>query len=183
MPLRSFTFRRLVKVLLLGSGYVSPPVVDYIMRDPSNRLTIGALFIDRCSVTPPHCSVASAEPEKAEELAKEYSPVLVKAVQLDATDERALEALVQQHNIVIRCARSPDFATSSPHAAQPAASASAPHRGQVLHQAQEAHGHRLVHLARTEGLSLFSMALPSARLRSLPLVALLLVLLLFLISV
>ncbi len=30
------------RVLLLGSGMVSPPVVDYILRDSSNKMTVGA---------------------------------------------------------------------------------------------------------------------------------------------
>lgn len=41
LDLRRAYESRLHQVLLLGSGFVSSPVVDYIMRDSSNRLTIG----------------------------------------------------------------------------------------------------------------------------------------------
>lgn len=33
------------KVLLLGSGFVARPCVEYLVRDPSNELTIGAWII------------------------------------------------------------------------------------------------------------------------------------------
>jgi spermidine synthase len=33
------------KILLLGSGYVAGPAADYILRNPANHLTIGALHI------------------------------------------------------------------------------------------------------------------------------------------
>lgn len=29
------------QVLLLGSGFVAGPAAEYIMREPSNRLTVG----------------------------------------------------------------------------------------------------------------------------------------------
>lgn len=29
------------KVLVLGAGYVSPPVVDYLTRDQNTHLTVG----------------------------------------------------------------------------------------------------------------------------------------------
>ena len=40
------------KVLLLGSGFVARPAAEYIIRDPSNDLTIGASNIDPACVTP-----------------------------------------------------------------------------------------------------------------------------------
>ena len=33
------------KVLLLGSGFVARPCAEYIVRDPSNHLTIGKFYI------------------------------------------------------------------------------------------------------------------------------------------
>jgi len=40
------------KVLLLGSGFVARPAAEYIVRDPSNELTIGASNRDSIFVTP-----------------------------------------------------------------------------------------------------------------------------------
>lgn len=61
---------------------VSPPVVDYILRDSKNKLT-----------------VAGAELDQARALVKEHSGV--EAVLLDVNDQAALEALVGRHELVI----------------------------------------------------------------------------------
>ena len=69
-------------MLLLGSGMVAPPVVDYILRSSKNRLT-----------------VAGAEIDQAKALVKEHSGV--DAVLLDVNNIQALEALVGRHELVI----------------------------------------------------------------------------------
>ena len=69
-------------MLLLGSGMVAPPVVDYILRNSKNKLT-----------------VASAEFDQAKALVKEHSGV--EAVLLDVNNVKSLEALVERHDLVI----------------------------------------------------------------------------------
>jgi spermidine synthase / saccharopine dehydrogenase (NADP+, L-glutamate-forming) len=54
------------KVLLLGSGYVARPAAEYIIRDPSNDLTIGASNLDPACVTPGLKTRQLAAPSKAQ---------------------------------------------------------------------------------------------------------------------
>ncbi|ORZ25317.1 saccharopine dehydrogenase [Absidia repens] len=70
------------KVLLLGSGFVAAPAVEYILRRPENKLTI-----------------ASRRLENAEALVKEYPAAT--AVSCDINDEKAIEDLVAKHDLVI----------------------------------------------------------------------------------
>ena len=68
---------------MLGAGYVSAPVIDYLTRDPDVGVT-----------------VASALKEEANKLALRYprtQPVLLDVAQ--STD--ALDDLIKEHNIVL----------------------------------------------------------------------------------
>nr|XP_006011556.1 PREDICTED: alpha-aminoadipic semialdehyde synthase, mitochondrial isoform X1 [Latimeria chalumnae] len=71
------------KVLLLGSGYVSGPVLDYLSRDPNIELT-----------------VASVMKQQMEQLAKKYrntTPVVLDVIK----EEDVLSSLVKEHDLVI----------------------------------------------------------------------------------
>ncbi|KAI7861964.1 saccharopine dehydrogenase [Spinellus fusiger] len=71
------------RVLLLGSGFVAAPCVEYILRQPENRLTI-----------------ASRRLENAQALALQFTKN-VTAVSCDINNEQAIEELVAQHDVVI----------------------------------------------------------------------------------
>ncbi|KFV87706.1 hypothetical protein N308_08821 [Struthio camelus australis] len=71
------------RVLLLGSGYVSGPVLEYLTRDSSVDIT-----------------VASVMKEQLEELTKKYSNIT--AVHMDVIKhEENLSSLVKKHDLVI----------------------------------------------------------------------------------
>ncbi|EMD36118.1 hypothetical protein CERSUDRAFT_85225 [Gelatoporia subvermispora B] len=70
------------KVLLLGSGLVARPAVEYVVRNPNNHVTIACR------------TLASAE-ALAEGLPN------TTAIALDASSQEALEAAVAAHNLVI----------------------------------------------------------------------------------
>ncbi|XP_061578199.1 alpha-aminoadipic semialdehyde synthase, mitochondrial [Cololabis saira] len=71
------------RVLLLGSGYVSGPVVEYLTRDAKTQVT-----------------VASALLRQAEELAAKYPNTI--SIMLDVSSQEAhLESLVKDHDLVI----------------------------------------------------------------------------------
>ncbi|XP_065829633.1 alpha-aminoadipic semialdehyde synthase, mitochondrial-like [Oscarella lobularis] len=74
------------KVLILGSGHVSGPVVEYLARDPDRHLTI-----------------ASAVLSEASDLASKYSnarPIYL-AVDSGREANEQLEKLIEQHDVVI----------------------------------------------------------------------------------
>uniref|UniRef100_A0A8C7UP61 Aminoadipate-semialdehyde synthase n=1 Tax=Oncorhynchus mykiss TaxID=8022 RepID=A0A8C7UP61_ONCMY len=69
------------RVLLLGSGYVSGPVIEYLTRDPGTQITVVLLT-------------------QAEELAGKYPNTI--PVMLDVTSQEGhLESLVKDHDLVI----------------------------------------------------------------------------------
>ncbi|KAG0377676.1 saccharopine dehydrogenase (NADP+, L-glutamate-forming) [Mortierella sp. AD032] len=70
------------KILLLGSGFVAEPCVEYLCRRPENKLTIAAR---RLAI--------------AQELAGSYANTT--AISLDVNDEVALDAAVADHDLVI----------------------------------------------------------------------------------
>ncbi|KAI1318392.1 saccharopine dehydrogenase (NADP+, L-glutamate-forming) [Mortierella claussenii] len=70
------------KILLLGSGFVAEPCVEYLCRRPENKLTIAAR---RLAI--------------AQDLASGYKNTT--AISLDINDEVALDAAVAEHDIVI----------------------------------------------------------------------------------
>ncbi|NXN95234.1 AASS protein, partial [Rhinopomastus cyanomelas] len=71
------------RVLVLGSGYVSGPVLEYLSRDSNINIT-----------------VASIMKEQLEEIKKKYSNIT--AVHMDVIkDEKELSSLVKKHDLVI----------------------------------------------------------------------------------
>nr|XP_006122637.2 alpha-aminoadipic semialdehyde synthase, mitochondrial [Pelodiscus sinensis] len=71
------------RVLLLGSGYVSGPVIEYLMRDPSVEIT-----------------AASIMKEQLGQLTKKYSRIIPVHVDLIQHEEK-LSSLVRRHDLVI----------------------------------------------------------------------------------
>uniref|UniRef100_A0A8D0DBY0 Aminoadipate-semialdehyde synthase n=1 Tax=Sander lucioperca TaxID=283035 RepID=A0A8D0DBY0_SANLU len=71
------------RVLLLGSGYVSGPVVEYLTRDEKTQVTVASVML-----------------RQAEELAAKYPNTI--PVMLDAgSQEGHLDSLVKDHDLVI----------------------------------------------------------------------------------
>ncbi|KAI3371641.1 hypothetical protein L3Q82_023596 [Scortum barcoo] len=71
------------RVLLLGSGYVSRPVVEYLTRDENTQVTVASVLL-----------------RQAEELAAKYPNTI--PVTLDAgSQEGHLDSLVKDHDLVI----------------------------------------------------------------------------------
>ncbi|XP_066490084.1 alpha-aminoadipic semialdehyde synthase, mitochondrial isoform X2 [Tiliqua scincoides] len=80
---QSLAMNKKKKVLLLGSGYVSGPVIEYLTRDPSIEIT-----------------AASVMKKQLEQLTKKYNNVV--PVVVDVTeDEEKLSLLVKKHDLVI----------------------------------------------------------------------------------
>ncbi|KAI0224513.1 saccharopine dehydrogenase (NADP+, L-glutamate-forming), partial [Massospora cicadina] len=76
------------EILLLGSGYVAGPCVDYLLRRSENRITIASFRLFR-----------------AQELASKYGDAAkegrVRAAQVDVRDEASLDNLVARCDVVI----------------------------------------------------------------------------------
>uniref|UniRef100_A0A8C9TUU6 Aminoadipate-semialdehyde synthase n=1 Tax=Scleropages formosus TaxID=113540 RepID=A0A8C9TUU6_SCLFO len=72
------------RVLLLGSGYVAGPVIEYLTRDPGTQVAVGKdLMLSQ-----------------AEELAKKYPNTI--PIMLDVTSQEShLESLIKDHHLVI----------------------------------------------------------------------------------
>ncbi|XP_053334917.1 alpha-aminoadipic semialdehyde synthase, mitochondrial [Clarias gariepinus] len=71
------------RVLLLGSGYVSCPIVEYLTRDPGTQVTVASVLLSQ-----------------AEKLAAKYPNTI--PVMLDVTSQEGhLESLVKDHDLVI----------------------------------------------------------------------------------
>lgn len=71
------------RVLLLGSGYVSGPVIEYLTRDAGTQVTVASNLLNQ-----------------AEEMAATYPNTI--AVMLDITSQEGhLESLIKDHDIVI----------------------------------------------------------------------------------
>ncbi|KAI7902872.1 saccharopine dehydrogenase [Cokeromyces recurvatus] len=70
------------KILLLGSGFVAAPCVDYLVRRPENKVTI-----------------ASRRLANAQALSNQFPGTV--AVSCDINDEEAIEKLVSEHDIAI----------------------------------------------------------------------------------
>ncbi|KAM6973645.1 alpha-aminoadipic semialdehyde synthase, mitochondrial [Aplochiton taeniatus] len=71
------------RVLLLGSGYVSGPVIEYLTRDEGTQVTVASVLLSQ-----------------AEELASKYPNTI--PVMLDVTSQEGhLESLVKDHDLVI----------------------------------------------------------------------------------
>ncbi|KAI8803017.1 Saccharopine dehydrogenase-domain-containing protein [Cladochytrium replicatum] len=72
------------KVLLLGSGYVSAPVVDYLLRDSQVNVTIGTNKL-----------------EEADALAAQRDTSRVRTAVVNVTDPASLDPLIAAHDIVV----------------------------------------------------------------------------------
>ncbi|KAM4572882.1 alpha-aminoadipic semialdehyde synthase, mitochondrial isoform 1-T2 [Odontesthes bonariensis] len=71
------------RVLLLGSGYVSGPVVEYLTRDEKTQVTVASVLL-----------------KQAEDLAAKYPNTI--PVTLDASShEKHLDSLIKDHDLVI----------------------------------------------------------------------------------
>lgn len=71
------------RVLLLGSGYVSGPVIEYLTRDEGTQVTVASVMLSQ-----------------AEELAAQYPNTI--PVMLDITSQEGhLDSLVKDHDLVI----------------------------------------------------------------------------------
>uniref|UniRef100_A0AAR2LIP3 Alpha-aminoadipic semialdehyde synthase, mitochondrial n=1 Tax=Pygocentrus nattereri TaxID=42514 RepID=A0AAR2LIP3_PYGNA len=71
------------RVLLLGSGYVSGPVIEYLTRDAGTQVTVASMLLSQ-----------------AEELADKYPNTI--PVMFDVTSQEGhLESLVKDHDLVI----------------------------------------------------------------------------------
>ncbi|ORY00125.1 saccharopine dehydrogenase [Basidiobolus meristosporus CBS 931.73] len=70
------------KILLLGSGYVAGPCVEYLSRRPENKITIGCRRI-----------------ENAKALAAQFPGA--SAISVDVNNEQSIDEAVSQHDLVI----------------------------------------------------------------------------------
>ncbi|CAG8567025.1 26114_t:CDS:10 [Dentiscutata erythropus] len=70
------------KILLIGSGFVARPTVEYILRRPENLLTVACRRISH-----------------AETLARSFPRAT--PISLDVTKEKELDAVVSEHDLVI----------------------------------------------------------------------------------
>ncbi|XP_041964997.1 alpha-aminoadipic semialdehyde synthase, mitochondrial [Alosa sapidissima] len=71
------------RVLLLGSGYVSGPVIEYLTRNPGIQVTVASVLLSQ-----------------AEELASKYPNTI--PVMLDVTSQEGhMESLIKDHDLVI----------------------------------------------------------------------------------
>uniref|UniRef100_A0A8C5WXJ7 Aminoadipate-semialdehyde synthase n=1 Tax=Laticauda laticaudata TaxID=8630 RepID=A0A8C5WXJ7_LATLA len=78
----SLTMDKKKKVLILGSGYVSEPVIEYLTRDPNVEIT-----------------AASIMKTQLEQLSKKYNNVV--PIVMNITEDDRLSSLVKKHNLVI----------------------------------------------------------------------------------
>lgn len=80
---QSLAMNKKKKVLLLGSGYVSAPVIEYLTRDPSVEIT-----------------AASVMKKQLEQLTKKYKNVAPVVVNVTEEEEK-LSLMVKKHDLVI----------------------------------------------------------------------------------
>ncbi|KAJ3129820.1 hypothetical protein HK098_008054 [Nowakowskiella sp. JEL0407] len=73
------------KILLLGSGFVAGPCANYLLRFPSNHVTVASR------------NIANAQ----KFISKLKTQANTTAISLDVTNEEALDNVVKQHDIVI----------------------------------------------------------------------------------
>ncbi|MBN3277144.1 AASS protein, partial [Polyodon spathula] len=71
------------RVLLLGSGYVSGPVIEYLTRDAGTQITVASVVLNQ-----------------AEQLANKYRNTIPVMMDISTQEER-LSSLVQDHDLVI----------------------------------------------------------------------------------
>ncbi|XP_061496112.1 alpha-aminoadipic semialdehyde synthase, mitochondrial isoform X1 [Rhineura floridana] len=81
------------KILILGSGYVSGPVIEYLTRDPNIEITA----VSPLSLYP---RTASVMKKQLEELTKKYNNVVPVVVDVTEDEDRLL-FMVRKHHLVI----------------------------------------------------------------------------------
>ena len=89
------------KVLLLGSGFVARPCAEYIIRDPSNQLTIGKSWLPISKMSYGYLSFILACRTLASAKALGADLPGTTGISLDVTNTEALEAAVAKHDLVI----------------------------------------------------------------------------------
>jgi hypothetical protein len=89
------------KVLLLGSGFVARPCAEYLVRDPSNELTVGTLQFHARPTSTNLVTCIQACRTLATAQAFCEGLVSTTAVSLDVSDTAALESAVAAHDLVI----------------------------------------------------------------------------------
>ncbi|XP_015743069.1 alpha-aminoadipic semialdehyde synthase, mitochondrial, partial [Python bivittatus] len=90
--MQSLTMDKKKKVLILGSGYVSGPVIEYLTRDPNVEITA----VSSLNLCPRTVSVMKIQ---LEQLSKKYNNVV--PIITDITEDERLSSLVKKHNLVI----------------------------------------------------------------------------------
>lgn len=94
---------------MLGSGFVAAPCVEYLVRKPENKVTIGKVSLCRAPlpkrrvfIHPTVSKIASRRLENAQALSQQFPGTT--AVSCDITNEEAIEKLVAEHDVAIRYA-------------------------------------------------------------------------------
>jgi hypothetical protein len=89
------------RILLLGSGFVARPCAEYVVRDPSNLLTIGMSQRSTICTYQGHWTleIACRTLSSAEQLADALPNT--KPISLDVNNTQALEAAVAESDVVI----------------------------------------------------------------------------------
>ncbi|KAG8142854.1 putative Alpha-aminoadipic semialdehyde synthase protein [Naja naja] len=90
--MQSLTMDKKKKVLILGSGYVSEPVIEYLTRDPNVEITA----VSPVSLCPRTASIMKSQ---LEHLSKKYNNVA--PIIMNITEDERLSSLVKKHNLVI----------------------------------------------------------------------------------
>ena len=93
-----FTFNwqaELRKILLLGSGFVAKPTLDYLARDPNNHITVGELPISEDCGWQLACRTLS----KAKQLTENVQNATPTTV--DVSSSKELNSAVAAHDLII----------------------------------------------------------------------------------
>ena len=88
------------KILLLGSGFVAGPCLEYLARNPKNKITVGILH--RFWNCLPTQKLACRTLKSSQQLASPY-PKCATAIALDVTnlDKTALTAEIEKNDLII----------------------------------------------------------------------------------
>lgn len=86
------------RILVLGSGMVAPPCIEYLSRNPNNQITVGK-FARRPLIRRKLIMIASRNLKSAEKLAAQFPRA--QGIALDVTSPTDLEQSVASHDVVI----------------------------------------------------------------------------------
>ncbi|KAF2646982.1 Saccharopine dehydrogenase [Lophiostoma macrostomum CBS 122681] len=87
------------KILVLGSGMVAPPCLEYLSRSPRNRITLGKKHPPSHALSQNANFSKHAEPSPPRKLATNFPNI--QAISLDVTSQADLDKHIAQHDIVI----------------------------------------------------------------------------------